>query len=414
MALPQFYERISRWGVKRYVPAVKVGAQVFYKMSTVRVSTTSDTPVDDAESLLSFSLTYDSNVIIIYNASSKHGSTEYYYGKYGEINVDGVDKSESRGDQSTYVSNYANSFTCIWAGSLAAGSHTVKGRFASNYAGQTVGIDQRQIIVIAIPKDYAGVVGGVMSTVRVTTTSASLVDDPEAVYSPSLPADMETITLYQASSKHGSTEYYYGKYGTVNVDGVDESGARGDQSPFSSNCANSFTSLHSELLKAGTHTVKGRFASNYAGSTVGIDQRGLGFIAVPAEFSVFKAASTVRVSTTSSTLVDDSEASLSFTLAKDSLVIIIYNASSKHGSTEYYYGKYGEINVDGVDKSESRGDQSTYVSNYANSFTCIWAGSLAAGSHTVKGRFASNYAGQTVGIDQRELVVLAIPTDYLL
>jgi len=233
---------------------VLVGAYVKYVMSTVSVGTVSGTLVDDTEASLSFTLDIDCEVLIIYNVSNKHGSVEYFYGKYGMINIDDVDIAESRAEQSPYTSNYKNGFTCLWVGALSAGAHTVKGRFASIEAGQAVSIDQRQLIVLAIPEAYEGSIRGVMSTISVSTTSGTLVDDTEAIYSFTLDKDRESIILYQGSSRHGAAEINRGKWGTVNVDGVDETVARGDQSPFTTDYANSFTSAHSELLAAGSHT----------------------------------------------------------------------------------------------------------------------------------------------------------------
>ncbi|MBS7632226.1 hypothetical protein KEJ15_01195 [Candidatus Bathyarchaeota archaeon] len=115
-----------------------------FKSSEVQVSTTSGTPVDDAEAILNISLEKASQVFIIYNAGNKLGSTEDYDGKGCAINIDGVDVAFSW--QSPYGNNKANSVTVAYATTLTAGPHTIKGRFFANYPGYTVTIDTRQIV----------------------------------------------------------------------------------------------------------------------------------------------------------------------------------------------------------------------------------------------------------------------------
>lgn len=59
--------------------------------------------------------------------------------------------------------------------------------------------------------------------------------------------------------------------------------------------------------------------------------------------------STTKATTTSSTPVDDPQATLTFTLDKGSLTFIVYNVGNKRGSTEPATGKGITINIDGVD-----------------------------------------------------------------
>jgi hypothetical protein len=117
-------------------------------------------------------------------------------------------------------------------------------------------------------------------------------------------------------------------------------------------------------------------------------------------------SSDVSVSTTSGTPVDDSEANLTVTLQRDSYTFVIYSAENKRGSTEDYDGKGCAINVDGADVAFSW--QSPYDNDKANSVT-VWGGFLAAGSHTIKGRFFANYPRYTVTVSYRQLLVLAFP-----
>jgi hypothetical protein len=375
-----------------------------FKSSDVRVSTTSGTPVDDSEAILSVTLQKDSYTFVIYSGGNKRGSTEDYDGKGCAINVDGADVAFSW--QSPYGNDKANSVTVVWGGLLAAGSHTIKGRFFANYPGYTVGIDTRQIVVFWFPTVMAGYV---RSTTQVTTTSGNPVDDPEAVISGTLDEDSVVFIVYNVGNKRGSTEPASGKGITINIDGADIS-TRQWQSPYSANKANSVTIVYVTSLAAGSHTIKGRFFSNTAGSTTTIDERQLIVFCFPTDLIVYGfVESLTSVSTSSDTPVDDSQAVISGTLTKDSDCLMMYVGGNPGGAAEDYDGKGVLLNIDGVDKSSSTSWQSPYGTNYADSATSLWCEQLAAGSHTLKGRFFANYPGYTVTVSHRQLLVLAFP-----
>jgi len=120
--------------------------------SSTAVSTTSGTPVDDTQAVLTLSLARDSDIFLMYVGGNPHGTTEDYDGKGVQLQIDGADKSNSASWQSPYGSNYADSATSLWYEQLTAGSHTVKGRFFANYAGYTVTISHRQLVALAFPK----------------------------------------------------------------------------------------------------------------------------------------------------------------------------------------------------------------------------------------------------------------------
>jgi len=375
-----------------------------FKSSNVRVSTTSGTPVDDSEAVLSITLEVEAQILIIYNAGNRRGSTEDYDGKGCAISIDGVDVAFSW--QSPYGSNYANSVTVIYATTLDAGPHVIKGRFFANYPGYTVGIDTRQIAAFWFPSIVANYV---RSTTKVTTTSSTPVDDPQATLTFALDKDSLAFIVYNVGNKRGSTEPATGKGVTINIDGVDIS-TRQWQSPYSSNKANSVTITYVTMLSAGSHTVKGRFFSNSAGSTTTIDDRQLVVFCFPTGLVAYGfVQSSTAVSTTSGTPVDDAQAVLTLSLARDSDVFLMYAGGNPHGTTEDYDGKGVQLQIDGADKSNSASWQSPYGSNYADSATSLWYEQLTAGSHTVKGRFFANYAGYTVTISNRQLVALAFP-----
>jgi hypothetical protein len=371
-----------------------------FKSSEVRVETTSGTPVDDPEAVLNISLQQDSYIFIVYNAGNKRGSIEDSYGKGCAINIDGMDVAFSW--QSPYGSDRANSVTVIYATNLTAGSHIIKGRFFANDPGWTVGIDIRQIVAFWFPDVVAEYV---RSTVQATTKSTSPVDDAEAVVSFTLAEDSVAFIVYNAGNQRGSNEDA-AKGVTLNIDGADIS-TRQWQSPYAADHANSVTIVYATTLTNGSHTVKGRFFSMANGKTVTIDERQLIVFCFPISLVTywFKESAT-SASTSSGTPVDDAEASLNGTLSKDSDFLVLYTAGNP-SATEYLEGKGTLLNVDGVDKSSSTSWQSPYGSNYPNSVTSIWYEQVAAGSHTVGGRFFSNLAGNTVTISHRQIVVLA-------
>jgi hypothetical protein len=379
-----------------------------FKSSNVRVSTTSGTPVDDSESVLNVALDQNSTIFIIYNAGNKDGSMEDYRGKGCAINVDQVDCAFSW--QSPYSPNYANSVTVAYAVNLTAGSHVIKGRFFANSAGNIVGIDTRQIAAFWFPNV---VTAYVRSTTPSTTTSNSPVDDPQAILTFSLDSDSIAFILYNAGNKHNSIEPATGKGVTINVDGGDIA-TKEWQSPLTSNYADSATIPYIASLAAGSHTVKGRFFSNSAGSTTTIDERQLFMFCFPASLIAYSfVQSTTAVSASSGTPVDDTQAFLSPTLTENSDSLVMYVGGNSPGVTEYYRGKGVQLNIDGADSSNSTSWQSPYDSNYADSETSLLYTQLTAGSHTIKGRFFANYAGNIVTISHRQLLILAFPIQQI-
>jgi hypothetical protein len=379
-----------------------------FKSSNVRVSTTSGTPVDDSEAVLNVNLTKASSVFMIYNAGNKDGSTEDYRGKGCAISVDGVDSAFSW--QSPYSPNYANSVTVAYAANLTAGSHVIKGRFFANLAGNTVGIDMRQIVAFWFP---SVVTAFVRSTTPSTTTSNSPVDDPQATLTFSLSSNSIAFILYNAGNKHNSIEPSTGKGVTINVDGGDIA-TKEWQSPLTSNYADSATIPYVASLAAGSHTVKGRFFSNSAGSTTTIDERQLIVFCFPASLITYGfVQSTTAVATSSGTPVDDTQAFLNPALTQNSDSLVMYVGGNSPSVTEHYRGKGVQLNIDGTDNSNSSSWQSPYDSNYADSETTLLYGQLTAGSHTIKGRFFANYAGNNVTISHRQLLILAFPIQQI-
>lgn len=367
-------------------------------------------PVDDPEAILTIELVKDSYVFILYNAGNQRGSTEDAAGKGCAINVDGSDVAFSW--QSPYAANTANSVTVVYATYLTAGTHIIKGRFFGfrirvGALAYRVGIDKRQLVVFWFPSVTAKYI---RSTVSVSTTSGIPVDDSEAVLNLTLSEESVAFIVYNAGNKRGSAEPAEGKGITINIDGTDIA-TKQWQSPYGSNEANSVTIIYATALTAGSHTVKGRFFSNAAGSATTIDERQLIVFCFPANLVTYSfKQSTTSISTSSGTPVDDTEATLNFTLTEASDSLIMYTGGNPNGAAEDYDGKGLLLNVNGADKSNSTSWQSPYGTNDANSVTSIWCQELSAGSHIIKGRFFANYPGYTVTVSDRQLLILSFPS----
>jgi hypothetical protein len=120
-------------------------------------------------------------------------------------------------------------------------------------------------------------------------------------------------------------------------------------------------------------------------------------------------SSQIAVTTTSDTLVDDTEASQTFNLASPQVVLAIYQANNIYGAAMPHLGMQNAVNVDGADKAnswDSGGNPDNCTRN------CVfWLGTLAAGSHTIKGRFASRESGSTATISNRVLLIYIFDGD---
>jgi hypothetical protein len=380
-----------------------------FKSSNVRVTTNSGGLVDDSQAVLNVNLTKNSTLFTIYNAGNDIGSTENIYGKGCAINVDGVDMAFSW--QAPTWTNGGDSVTVVYAANMTAGSHVIKGRFFANSAGNTVGIDMRQIVAFWFPSVIASFV---RSNTTSTTSSAAPVDDPQATSTFTLNSGAVAFIIYNAGNKLGSTEPAAGKGITINVDGTDIS-TREWQSAQDANNANSATIAYVGSLGAGSHTIKGRFFSNSAGSTTTINERQLMVFCFPASVITYGfVQSTTTVSTSSTSFVDDTQAVLTPTLTGNSDSLIMYVGGNPPGATEYVDGKGVELQVDGVDMSNSTSWQSPYNTNYGDSATSLWCQQLTNDSHTIKGRFSSNSGySHTVTVSHRQLLVLAFPVQQI-
>jgi hypothetical protein len=206
------------------------------------------------------------------------GSAEPTRGKGVTINIDGVDVA-ARQWQSPYDRNHANSVTLACLQLLTAGPHTVRGRFFSNGAGSTT-INERQLVVFNFPVSLIHY-GFVQSALSATTASQTPVNDPQAILNFNLTRDSDIFAMYIGGNAPGATEAFRGKGLQLSIDGSEGANSTSWQSPYGADFANSVTSMWCGPITAGSHTVRGLFFSNMAGSTVTISNRQLLVLAFP-------------------------------------------------------------------------------------------------------------------------------------
>lgn len=373
--------------------------------SIISASTTSNSLVDDPYAQQTFTLDSAKVVLVIYQANSVYGATMSVYGMQNAINVDGTDCANSW--DSVGNANYPVRNCVFWVGTLAAGSHTIKGRFASNYAGSTATISNRILLILILDGDEFYYIDDSTSA---TTTSNSLVDDPYAQVTFTPSANCKALIMYNIANSHGATETSDGKKGAINVGGTDYGQA--EKAPYGLNYADSVFTAYALSLSSSSTTVKGRFASNTT-ANVTISRRQLAVLLFADSILLDIVTSTTQVSTTSNNLVDDTQATIDRTTSDTRELLVIAMGTKRAGTTSSVYGECYGINIDGNDRANSRGAPSN-VSSRANSAATAYAEQLAAGSHTVKGRFSNNFGTSTAIIDARVLVALWLFKKYTL
>ena len=394
-------------------------AGLWYRLSSVRIESPDGSLVDDVESQLSFTLPEDSYVLVIYNASNRYGSVEYLLGKYGYVNVDGMDVIDSWCGQAASSDNLSSSITCTWAGRLPAGTHTVKGRFGGAMYGYTVGVDVRQMVVLATPVSIGPLAFGVSALRVIGFKDQYEMEDPHARLLLNLGGEANALAIYNANKMYGQSTEYAGMYSMIYVDGMPVPESEADQSTYSISWQPvavgpvGVTSLAFARLGTGIHSLSGRFLFG------DITTRTLAYIVAPKEWASAGRMSSVRVEGNYSTMGspppwDDPEAVVTIDLPEDSVCLTVYSVSNSSWSVESRFGKFTLINIDGVDMEESFASQSILDPNLANSVLSLWAGRLTAGTHTFKGRWGSNVPDETTGIDRRVIAVICIPESLLI
>ena len=365
--------------------------------STTAVSTTALGLADDTQASQTFNLAATQTVLVIYQANNVYGATMTVTGMQNAISIDGTDKANSW--DSPYGADCCTRNQVFWIGSLASGSHTIKGKFASNYSGNTATISNRILLIYIFDGDEFQYVD---STTLVSTTSATFVDDTAASVTFTPSGSCKALYLYNTGKDYSATEYGYGKKCAISVAGTDYSQA--EKSPWGDNSADSVFTCYAGSLTATETTTKGRFASNSSGSQVDIDRRQLGVLLLADTTLLDIIVSDTQVSTTSNTLVDDAQASISRTTTDTRELLVVAMGTKRHNTSSTDRGECYGILTNTVDRQNSRG--SFGITTAADSAATCWAENLAAGNHNVKGRFSNNTGTNTAVIDSRRVIAL--------
>jgi hypothetical protein len=380
--------------------------------NTTVVGTASNVFVDDTAAILTFTLTKSRVVLVLYNASHKYNEYSVQRGAMFGINVDNVDVA--RIDSSVYASTPAvgpYGAVVVWAGILAAGSHTIKGRLASVAgAGYTVQVTERYLTVVLF-EGTAADFSYTQSAVAANTTSGTLQNDPNAVANLNLGEAQKALILYSVCNYQGATEGAMGKAVAIQTDGVDGLTMR-SQIPRDVDYPDNAFIAEIRNLTAGPHTIQGRFCSQQNLVQVTISERQFAVLLLPTDLETDFVESTQDVVMGGTAYANDTPALISRSISAQRMLLGIYSVSKAYGAgVNCYYGTKIALNIGGTDY-------------FLNNQT-VWdtwdrgigtAGhlfmSLLSGSYNVQGRFAQVYSavGQNeTRIEDRTLCLLWFP-----
>jgi len=322
----------------------------------------------------------------------------YWMGMQNAISIDGTDRANSW--DSPVNDNFPVRNTVFWVGTLAAGSHTIKGRFASNYVGGMVTISNRVLVIITFDGDEFRYVD---SATAATAPDATLINDPNAQVTFTPSAACKALILYNIANS-GAAESYYGKKAAINIAGTDY--AQAEKSPYYYNFADSVFTCHALSLSAVSTTVKGRFANAETADPVlvTIHRRQLAVLLLADSTLLNVITSTTQVDTDSNSLVDDTEAKISRTTSDMRELLVVAMGTKRSGTYSNAIGECYGIKVNTNDRANSRGSPES--GGFADSAGTAYAERLAAGTHTVQGRFSNNRLAYTAIIDARQVVAL--------
>jgi hypothetical protein len=234
--------------------------------SATAVSTASSSLVDDTQASQTFILTDSQTVLVIYAAYALYGSTSGQGAMENAISVDSVDKAMS---WDSSAGNFSHRNCCFWVGTLAAGSHTIKGRFASKVGTQTT--DGRVLLIYILNGDEFQYVDDATTA---TNGGATMADDAYASVTFTPSGTCKLLALYNTSnSASGETNYRRGKKVAISIAGADYGQAE-RANEYDKDADSEFT-CHALQRTAISTTVKGRWAGNIASQTTTVTRRQL-------------------------------------------------------------------------------------------------------------------------------------------
>jgi len=337
-------------------------------------------------------------VLVIYSANSIYGAAMPATGMQNAINVDTVDKAMSW--DSPHAANYPTRNCVFWIGTLGSGSHTIKGRFASNTAASTATVSQRTLLILILNGDEFQYVDDATTA----TATSSIIDDPNAqkTFTPS--GSCKMLCMYNVANS-GSSENKYGKLVEINIAGSDY--AEVEKSPYAANYCDSVFTCYGVTRTNVSTTVKGRFANAaFYPATITIHRRQLGVLLFADSTLMDVISSATQITTTSNSLGDDTYATISRTTNDTRDVLVVAAASKYNSTTSAATGERYGIKINTNDRTNSSGSQSSQGTNYADSAATAYLEELAAAACTVQGRFSNNNATDSAVFDERYVVAL--------
>lgn len=372
--------------------------------SSTAISTTSSTLQDDSYASQTFYLDSTKTVLAIYVANNTVEAADANI-LINAISIDGTDHSTANqaGAVSDGLAGLSRN-TCFWIGSLNAGTHTIKGRFASTMQGYTISVRNRTLLIYIFNGNEFTFVE---NNTQQSTTSATYVDDSYATATFTPTGACKALILYAANTAFNSSESIYGKKICIRVGSTDYTACEAHQSPIYLDSGNSLCTAYALPLTATSTTVKGRFACVVSGSeSVTIDKHVLGVLLLDDSTTVDLSSSTTQVSNSSTTLANDTQATI--TRSASGELLVLAQATQKLDTSGSTDGNIYGISIDSTDVAHTRFAPSQQGFPFSGFVT--YAQTATSGSHTIYGRFAANVSGQTAKIDTRILIALWFST----
>lgn len=327
-------------------------------------------------------------------------------GLHNAIDVDGVDYANSWSCPANPAGapNYPTRNCVFWVGTLAAGSHWIAGRFALGSGTGTATINNRVLLIYILNGDeYRYVDDGITWTWTNTTT---LVADTASSVTFTPSGSCVALFLYNAADNWSHPDIYpsNGKVVYLNVNGINYAEAM--QSLGSGNSPDSVFTAYSASLTASSTTVKGMFADNYlSGYNVSINERELAVLLFDPTTLSDMITSGTAVTTTSNTLVNDTQATITRTTTETRELLAVAMGDRANSAGNKVGDCYG-IAVNGVDYTNSRSCPQGASAAYAGSEATGWAGTISAGTNYVQGRISNNNSTETAKITNRIVIAL--------
>jgi hypothetical protein len=372
--------------------------------SSTAISTTSTTLQDDSYASQTFYLDSTKTVLAIYVANNTVEAADVN-SLTNAISIDGTDHSTA--NQAGAVSDYSACLsrnTCFWIGSLNAGTHTIKGRFAATLPGGTISVRNRTLLIYIFNGNEFTFVE---NNTQQSTTSETYVDDSYATATFTPTGACKALILYAANTAFNSSESFFGKKICIRVGSTDYTACEAHQSPIYLDCENSLCTAYALPLTATSTTVKGRFACVVSGSEpVTIDKHVLGVLLLDDSTTVDLSSSTTQVSNSSTTLANDTQATI--TRSASGELLVLAQATQKLDTSGSTDGNIYGISIDSTDVAHTRFAPCQQGCPFSGFVT--YAQTVTSGSHTIYGRFAANVSGQTAKIDTRILIALWFST----